>query len=480
MATNPLLKKVKTIAGFDISSSKFLLLGGGVTGRAVADVLNAIGCDLYLYEENDAADFPATRVSAEQLSATNWDAAIVSPGWLPSHPIIAELRNREILLLNEIDLSWELKNQIAPHQKWIAVTGTNGKTSTVELTAAIFQQANLNTLACGNVGTPVIAAIAAELPYEYLIIELSSFQLHWCREAKFLVSSILNIAVDHIDWHGTFTDYAQAKLDLLDKSEISILNGDDVEVVKGSSHWQGRKVFYTLSTPKPGEIGLVEDLLVDRAFVSDPLEAAMLCELAQVQPTAPHAVSNALAAAGLARAVRISPEKIQATIADFRPGRHRIEVVLEKNGIKWIDDSKATNPHAAQASVMSELSVVWIAGGLAKGAEMSDLVSQIGSRLRGVVLIGTDRELIAVELAARFPEVLITRVEPSKNFDKSSAENSFMNQIVLAAQKLAQPGDAVLLAPACASMDQFKSYGDRGDRFAKSVREIVGNYDNLS
>lgn len=480
MAINPLLLEVKKIASLDISGSKFLLLGGGVTGSAVADVLSAMGCDLYLYEENNSAEIPATRVSAEQLIATNWDAAIISPGWLPSHPIIAELRNREILLLNEIDLAWELKSQVAPEQKWIAITGTNGKTSTVELTAAIFQRAELSALACGNVGTPVIAAIAAQLPYEYLIIELSSFQLHWCEKAEFLAGGILNIAADHIDWHGTFADYAQAKLDLLDKSAIAILNGDDGEVVTGSSHWQGRKVFYTLSTPKPGEVGLVEDLLVDRAFVSDPMEAGMICELAQVQPTAPHAVSNTLAAAGLARAAGISHEIIQATIADFRPGRHRIEVVLERDGVKWIDDSKATNPHAAQASVMSELSVVWIAGGLAKGAEMSALINQIGSRLRGVVLIGTDRELIAAELTAKFPEVPITRVEPSKNFDKSAIDNSFMNQIVLAAQELAQPGDAVLLAPACASMDQFKSYSDRGDRFAKSIKEIVGKDDNLS
>jgi UDP-N-acetylmuramoylalanine--D-glutamate ligase len=185
-----------------------------------------------------------------------------------------------------------------------------------------------------------------------------------------------------------------------------------------------------------------------------------------------------LAAAGLARAIGIDNEVIRSAIKKFRPGRHRIELVLEQNGIRWIDDSKATNPHAAQASVMSELSVVWIAGGLAKGAEMSELIAQVGSRLRAVVLIGTDRELIAHELQSNFPNVSVVRVDPKPGHDRSSADNNFMNQIVTEAKHLAQSGDAVLLAPACASMDQFLSYGDRGDRFAKSVREIVGKNDN--
>jgi UDP-N-acetylmuramoylalanine--D-glutamate ligase len=251
-------------------------------------------------------------------------------------------------------------------------------------------------------------------------------------------------------------------------------------VVEGCTHWQGRKVFYTLQTPKPGEIGLVEDLLVDRAFVEDPMEASMFCELNEVQPTAPHSVSNALAAAGLARAIGINHEVIREAIKVFRPGRHRIETVLEQNGIRWIDDSKATNPHAAQASLMSELSVVWIAGGLAKGAEMSDLIAQVGPRLRAVILIGTDRELIAHEMQSKFPNVTLVRVDPDSGHDRSSADNTFMNQVVKEAKLLAQQGDAVLLAPACASMDQFISYGDRGDRFAKSVREIVGKHDNAS
>ena len=468
---------ISTLSGVAIVHAQMLVLGGGVTGRSVAQVLSNMGAEVSIYDENESSTFDFPRVTLNELANTNWAAAVVSPGWRPVHPVIADLRNREIPLLNEIDIAWEIKQQVAPEQKWLAITGTNGKTTTVELTESILKAAGINAFACGNVGTPVIDAVTSDAKYDYLILELSSFQLHWSETAEFVASSILNIALDHIDWHGSFSEYAKSKLDLLNRSVTAILNGDDAAVVEGSQHWQGRKVFYTLQTPKPGEIGLVEDLLVDRAFVVDPMEAAMFCELNEVQPTAPHSVSNALAAAGLARAIGVDHEVIRGAIKGFRPGRHRIELVLEHNGIRWIDDSKATNPHAAQASVMSELSVVWIAGGLAKGAEMTELIAQVGSRLRAVVLIGTDRELIAKELQSKFPNVAIVRVDPKPGHDRSSTENDFMNQIVTEAKQLAKQGDAVLLAPACASMDQFISYGDRGDRFAKSVREIVGKND---
>jgi UDP-N-acetylmuramoylalanine--D-glutamate ligase len=469
-----------TLGGVTIAHAPVLVLGGGVTGRSVAKVLRNMGAEIYVYDENESSEFDFKRATLSDVSNTNWAAAVVSPGWRPNHPIIADLRNREIALLNEIDLAWEIKQQVAPEQRWLAVTGTNGKTSTVELAASILKAAGISAFACGNVGTPVIDAVISEQKYDYLVLELSSFQLHWAESAEFVASSILNIALDHIDWHGSFAEYAKAKIDLLSLSVTAILNGDDANVVEGCTHWQGRKVFYTLQTPKPGEIGLVEDLLVDRAFVVDPMEAAMFCELNEVQPTAPHSVSNALAAAGLARAIGIDHEVIREAIKKFRPGRHRIETVLEQNGIRWIDDSKATNPHAAQASLMSELSVVWIAGGLAKGAEMSELIAQVGSRLRAVILIGTDRELIVHEMQRKFPNVTLVRVDPEPGHDRNSADNSFMNQVVTQAKLHAKQGDAVLLAPACASMDQFVSYGDRGDRFAKSVREIVGKHDNAS
>jgi UDP-N-acetylmuramoylalanine--D-glutamate ligase len=254
----------------------------------------------------------------------------------------------------------------------------------------------------------------------------------------------------------------------------AILNGDDKEVVTRTTHWNGRKVFYSLETPGPGEIGVVEELLVDRAFVSDPQEASMIAEVVDVKPTVPHNVSNALAAAGLARTVGVSHEAIGKAISEFTLGRHRIEVIAEDNGITWIDDSKATNPHAATASILSALSVIWIAGGLAKGADVSALVARAHPRIKAAILIGTDRAFFAAALAEHAPHVNVIEIDPPSDYLRGGVSNSFMEAIVAAALSHAVAGDTVLLAPSCASMDQFVSYADRGDRFADAVRKALG------
>ena len=337
----------------------------------------------------------------------------------------------------------------------------------------MLRSGGIAAVACGNVGTTVIETVESDEKYDILVLELSSFQLHWLEDAQFVSSAILNIAEDHVDWHGTFDAYAQAKISLLDKSMTAILNADDGEIVSRTTHWQGRKVFFSLDTPAPGEIGVVEELLVDRAFVADPQEAAMFSELVEVTPTVPHNVSNALAAAGLARTAGVSHEAIRTAIAEFTPGRHRIEQILERDGITWVNDSKATNPHAASASIMSALSVIWIAGGLAKGATMGELVDRIKSRVRVAILIGEDRELIASELSARAPHIEIIRIDTPAEYSKGGDNNGLMESVIRTAKERAMSGDTVLLAPACASMDQFISYGDRGDRFRAAVEKVV-------
>ena len=317
------------------------------------------------------------------------------------------------------------------------------------------------SIACGNVGKTVIESISGG--FSNLVVELSSFQIHWMREAKFEAVAILNIADDHTDWHESFTNYAADKIKLLAHAEIGILNGEDGLVVKSSQSWPGKKIFFSLETPDAGELGLVEELLVDRAFVPDPMEAGLIAELTEVIPTVPHNVSNALAAAGLARAAGEELSDIRKAIKNFRPGRHRIEVVLEKDGISWVNDSKATNPHAALASILACNSAIWIAGGLAKGASMVELVERAKSRIKHALLIGTDRELIATELRKHnVPFEMIDDID-------------VMAKVISRAKEIASEGDTVLLAPACASMDQFKSYADRGEQFVTQVTSKVKN-----
>ena len=454
----------------EFAHKKILVLGAGVTGTSVARFLQASGAKVTLTDDNSE-----NAVKPDQIDLTSFDAVVISPGWRQDHPLVAQILNSPLELLNEIDIAWNLRSVRAPHQKWIALTGTNGKTTTVEMTAAILQAAGINAVACGNVGDTVIDAVDRDNPYDVLVLELSSFQLHWAREASFTAAAILNIADDHLDWHGSFEAYAQAKFSILDRCETAILNADDGPVVLGANRFAGRKIFFSLDTPALGEIGVVEELLIDRAFVADPQEASMICELIDIVPTVPHNVSNALAAAGLALALDVPHEAIQKALQSFRPGRHRIETVHEADGVTWVDDSKATNPHAAAASLMSHLSVVWIAGGLAKGADMEALVERCASRIKAAILIGADRDLIEAALIKHAPGIPRILVNAPSEYSRGGESNSLMELIVQAASEHANSGDAVLLAPACASMDQFISYADRGDRFAAAVRKVIAH-----
>jgi UDP-N-acetylmuramoylalanine--D-glutamate ligase len=453
-----------------LDGKRILVAGAGVTGSACARALEKRGSLVTIVDEKVSELEGFTVITPERVNFSHFDLLLVSPGWREDHPVVLAARAARIALINEVDLAWSLK---APGQKWLALTGTNGKTTTVELTAAMLRSGGLTAIACGNVGTTVIEVVESAEQYDYLVLELSSFQLHWLEDAEFISSAVLNIAQDHLDWHGSFDAYATDKLSILDKSMTAILNSQDGEIVTRTAHWQGRKVFFSLDTPSPGEIGVVEELLVDRAFVADPQEAAMFCELVEVTPTVPHNVSNALAAAGLARTVGVSHEAIRTAITEFAPGRHRIETVLVQEGITWINDSKATNPHAASAAIMSALSVIWIAGGLAKGAQMGELVERIKSRVRVAILIGEDRELIAKELSEHAPAIEILRIDTPSQYSKGGDDNSLMETVIRAAKERAISGDTVLLAPACASMDQFISYGDRGDRFRTAVEKVV-------
>ena len=449
----------------ELLEAKVLVVGAGITGKSVARELTKFGATVTLTDEKRSVDSEES-ISIDEAIQGKWDLAVVSPGWRIDHPFIAKLRAREIEIISEVDLAWELRNEICPSQKWIGITGTNGKTTTVELTAAMLKAGDLKVTACGNLGDTVIEAVCGGLSFDWLVVELSSFQLEWSQKPKFHSVAILNIADDHVDWHKDFKNYVSAKLKILDQAEQAILNADDGELVLATQSWKGKKTYFTLDSPRPGELGLVENLLIDRSFVADSQEASVIAELVEVSPSAPHSVSNTLAAAGLARSAGISHQDIRGAIKSFSPGSHRIETVLEADGILWINDSKATNPHAAQASLMSQLSVVWIAGGLAKGANMSELISKTKNRIKVAILIGTDRELIAKEIMEQAPEIKIIRVDDTQS-------DSLMERVVKIAKVEAQSGDSVLLAPACASMDQFISYADRGDQFSKAVQELV-------
>ncbi len=437
--------------------------GAGLSGAAAARVLR----DLHARVTVVDADAEALEsLAAEGFSvAADWpedlDLVVTSPGWRPTSPLLQEAAARGVEVIGEVELAWRLRGPNAA--PWLALTGTNGKTTTVKMLEAVLQAAGHRTVAAGNVGLPVLEAVLDPQPYDVLAVELSSFQLHWAPGIRPAAGALLNLADDHTDWHGSFQEYALAKGKVFD-SDVSIGNADDEVVRTLLNRARGQRVSFTLQSPRAGELGVVEDLLVDRAFPDVPGEATELATLADLTVSGAHNVANALAAAALARSYGVPAEAVRDGLRNFSPEPHRNALVATVDGVSWVDDSKATNPHAAAASLAAYAPVVWIAGGLLKGAEVEELVRRAAPRLRAAVLLGTDRDVIRAALARHAPDVPVVEVV--------RLDNGAMQEVVVAARALAQPGDTVLLAPAAASMDCFRDYKQRGELFAEAVQAL--------
>jgi UDP-N-acetylmuramoylalanine--D-glutamate ligase len=469
----------------DWSGLRVAVLGLGVTGFAVADTLVELGAEVMVVAAGGSEQHrqlldvigarflqhPDAAGTPEELLAFAPELVVTSPGYTPEHPLLTWAAQAAVPVWGDIELAWRLRDKVVRADgtpaDWILVTGTNGKTTTTQLTAHMLVEGGLRAAPAGNIGIPVLDAIRDPGGFDVLVVELSSYQLHWTHrhpggELAPLASVCLNIADDHLDWHGTREAYIAAKGRAFENTRVACVYNvgdaatmrlvEDAEVQEGC-----RAIGFGLGTPARSELGLVEELLVDRAF--DELQEAGL--------GAPHSVQNVLAAAALARAAGVEPAHIRDAIRSFRIDSHRTEVVATASGIVWIDDSKATNAHAADASLRASTNVVWIAGGLLKGVDPAPLVERHAARLRAAVLIGLDREVLRAAFARHAPGVPVLEVDGSETEDVMSAA-------VRAAASVALSGDVVLLAPAAASMDQFTDYADRGRRFADAVRTHLG------
>ncbi|RNM15960.1 UDP-N-acetylmuramoyl-L-alanine--D-glutamate ligase [Nocardioides pocheonensis] len=461
-----------------------VVAGFGVSGFAAADNLTHLGASVTALDESDADDRPEKAELLEVLGATvrlgegstarlpeDVDVLITSPGWRPDAPLLAQAAARGVPVWGEVELAWRLRDpdHATP---WLAVTGTNGKTTTVQMLEAILREAGLRTVACGNVGLPIVEAVMDPTPYDVLAVELSSFQLHYTSSMRAQSAAVLNVAEDHLDWYPSFQDYVADKARIYEGVEracvYNVADPVTEQLVREADVAEGaRAIGFTLGIPDVGMVGVVDDVLADRAFLAERQSAAAeLCTIADLASPAPHFVADALAAAALARSHGVPTTAVRDALRRFTPAGHRIAEVASFDGVTWIDDSKATNPPAALASLQAYEPVVWIAGGLAKGASFDDLVQQVRDRLRAVVLLGTDAPVIAAALSRHAPDVPV--------FHLPAGETAPMDRVVAEASALARPGDTVLLAPGCASMDMFANYGARGDAFAEAVHRLRG------
>jgi UDP-N-acetylmuramoylalanine--D-glutamate ligase len=469
-----------------VSGRTVLVAGLGLSGAAAARVLLARGARVLL---TDAAEPPAvaelvaagaTWLGARDTVPAGTGLVVTSPGWRPDAPLLVDAADRGVEVVGEPELAWRLRapgpdGEPAP---WLAVTGTNGKTTTVTMLEAILLAAGRRAVAAGNVGRPLVEVVTAldedgRPAYDVIAVELSSFQLHWSSSIAPAAAAVLNVADDHTDWHGSFAAYRDAKARILRHAPVAVADaGDPVAAALVAAH--PHPVTVTLGEPAPGQLGVRAGALVDRAFVAGPA-GELLLEAGGLQVPGPHNAVNALAAAALARAIGIPAEAVGRGLAGFRGGAHRNVLVATVDGVDYVDDSKATNPHAAGASLAAYPRVVWIAGGLLKGADVDPLVAAVAPRLAGVVLLGRDRAQIAASLARHAPTVPVETVVSGDDdgMDGTGVTGeATMADVVAAAARLARPGDTVLLAPAAASMDVFRDYGQRGRAFADAVRAL--------
>jgi UDP-N-acetylmuramoylalanine--D-glutamate ligase len=482
----------------DWSGLSVAVLGLGVTGFAVADTLIELGCRVLVVAARASAEHRdllrvigadylevADTEIPDELADFDPELVVVSPGYHPDHPQLLWAEQGGVPVWGDVELAWRLRDKVTSASggpaEWICVTGTNGKTTTTQLTAAMLVAGGLRAAPAGNIGIPVLDAIRDPQGFDALVVELSSYQLHWINRNPEgvlapLASVCLNVADDHLDWHGSPEAYRAAKGKVYSNTRVAcVYNRADVatrELVEDADVQEGcRAIGFGLDLPGPSDVGVVEDFLVDRAFLeerhSHALELGTLEELRASGLATPHGIANVLAAAALARAAGVEPAAVRQAIREFRVDHHRTELVVEREGIRWVDDSKATNAHAAHASLSSFESVVWIVGGLLKGTDPAPLVERHAGHLRGAVIIGIDRSALRAAFQRHAPGVPVVEVDPKETGDVMSAA-------VRAAASVARPGDVVLLAPAAASMDQFTDYADRGRRFAEAVGEQLG------
>ena len=446
-----------TCAGVDLDRAAELLTASGV----VAD-------------DDQAGDDQTGDDQAGDVDRPGIDLVVTSPGWRPDSPLLLSAAAAGIPVWGDVELAWRADEAelFGPRRTWLAVTGTNGKTTTTSMLEAICLEAGMAARACGNIGLPVTDVLVAEPRVDVLAAELSSFQLHWAPSCRPDVGLVLNVAEDHLDWHGSMEAYTAAKAQVLTGGVAVAGVDDEIAGRLLSQAPAATRIGVRLGEPAAGELGVVDGVLTARPAG----DTVALLPAANVRPAGPAGVLDALAASAVAMSIGARPEHVAAALSSFTVGAHRAEPVDTIDGVHFVDDSKATNPHAARTSLLAGGKRVWIAGGLLKGADVDPLVAEVADALRGVVLIGRDRGRIAEALARHAPDVPVVELasgddgvvagpdEPQQTMDRAVAE----------AARMATGGDTVLLAPAAASMDMFTDYGHRGRSFVLAVGRVAG------
>ncbi len=452
---NNLEEKAKTI----------LVLGGGVSGVAAAAFLRKKGASVTLADEKTKEQVSESARNLETQGVTlhlggmpevvdGYDYAVISPGIPLDVPIAQRLQAAGIPIIGELELAYRFS-----HNPYLAITGTNGKTTTTSLVGYILELAKIPCLVGGNIGTPLVEQVEA-LPEEgYIVAEVSSFQLETVRDFRPRAAAYLNLTPDHLNRHHTMENYGRIKARIFanqQPGDTAVLNADDAAVRRYAEGLQSEILWFSRRQPV-AEGFFVRD---GGIFLTDGKEEQKLIDIDEIFIKGGHNVENAMAAAALTYAVGVEPEVIRRALIQFRGVAHRQEYVREKDGVLYINDSKGTNPDSTlQALLAYDRPMVLILGGYDKKGDFDSLMPLIKEKVRHVVLVG--------ETAPQIQQML----ERNQYTAYTMAGRDFAKAVTLASE-FAESGDVVMLSPACASWDMFRRFEDRGNLFKELVRKL--------
>ncbi len=455
----------------EVKGKKFLVIGAARTGIAAVEYLAGHGAEKVILSDNKAEEACLDKAAREALQCYDnvlfafgraplerevltSDMLILSPSVKPSVPAVQLAKQNNIKVMTEIEFAFLFAK--APV---IAITGTNGKTTTTSLTGEIFKAAGIETRVAGNIGYPFIACVDELDEQGAFVLEISSYQLELCTLLRPKVATITNITPDHIDRHGTFEEYTNVKYKVAGnqhESDTLVLNDDDELTRQAKKHTKAKCVYF--STEHKVHNGGYYNKEDGNLYIVRDGKEVLLLNRREMKMPGMHNVANALCAAVCAYAFHIAPSVIGDTIRNFKGVEHRIEYVATIDGVDYINDSKGTNTDATSMALKAmEKPVVLLLGGYDKDSQFDDLIEYIKEKTSHIIVLGATKEKI-VAMLDKYGYASYTVVE---RFDDAIA----------AAKKVARPGEVVLLSPACASWDMFSSFEERGDLFKKIVNE---------
>ena len=449
----------------DIAGKNVLVFGSGISGIGAAGLLEERGASVTLYDGNDKLDAEEIRGKMKDGAKTDivlgefpeellgkLDLVIISPGVPTDLPIVNRMRESDIPVVGEIELAYELgKGEV------LAITGTNGKTTTTALLGEIMKAVYDSAFVVGNIGIPYTNVVDETRDDSVIVAEMSSFQLESIVDFRPRVSAILNITPDHLNRHHTMEAYIQAKKNVAINQiaeDTCVLNYED-EVLREFGETLQTKVLY-FSSKRKLDKGIYLD---DGNIIYRNPDECLVCNVKELKLLGVHNYENVMAAVAMAAAYGVPMDSIRKTIKEFAGVEHRIEFVAEKNGVAYYNDSKGTNPDAAIRGIQAMNRPTYlIGGGYDKQSEYKEWIESFDGKVKKLLLIGQTREKIAKEAE----ECGFTDIMLLDTFEDA----------VLTAAKLAEPGEAVLLSPACASWGMFKNYEERGDKFKEIVNSL--------